>query len=58
MKPTPDVRTGNSVADLKRAGFRNVRIEHFPGAHDVDPGPLRTALEWFVELAAPMPAAK
>jgi predicted esterase len=46
------------AADLNRAGFRNVRIEHFAGAHDVDPAPLRTALEWFGELAAPVAASK
>jgi len=40
------------VATLKRAGFRNVRIEYFPGSHEVNPEPLRTALEWFREVAA------
>jgi hypothetical protein len=29
-----------------------VRLEYFAGAHDVDPGPLRLALDWFRELAA------
>lgn len=43
-----------AVADeLKRAGFRHVRIEHVAGEHDVDAGPLRGALEWFRELAVP-----
>ena len=42
--------------DLKRAGFRNVRLESFPGTHEVDPGPLRKALVWFREFAA-LPAA-
>jgi len=37
--------------ELKRAGFRNIRIEYFPGPHAVDPGPMRTALVWFRELA-------
>ena len=37
--------------ELKRAGFRHIRIEYFPGPHAVDPGPLRTALDWFRELA-------
>ncbi len=36
---------------LKRAGFENVRIEYFPGRHEVDPGPMRAALEWFREFA-------
>ena len=40
------------LAELKAAGFRNVRLEYFAGAHDVDPGPLRLALDWFRELAA------
>ena len=40
------------VATLKRAGFRNVRIEYFPGSHEVNPEPLRTALEWFRALSA------
>lgn len=39
-------------ADLKRAGFRRVRIEYFQGSHDIDPTPLRTALEWFQVLKA------
>jgi predicted esterase len=34
-------------AELKRAGFRRVRLEYFPGAHEVDPGPLRAALDGF-----------
>ena len=40
------------AAELKRAGFKNVRVEYFPGEHDVYPGPLRAALDWFRELAA------
>ena len=39
------------AAELKRAGFKNVRVEYFPGEHDVYPGPLRAALDWFRELA-------
>jgi predicted esterase len=38
--------------ELKRAGFRNIRIEYFPGLHDIDPKSLGTALDWFRELAA------
>jgi len=37
--------------ELKRAGFRRIRVEYFRGAHVVDAGPLRTALGWFRELA-------
>jgi len=40
------------AADLKRAGFRNVRVERFPGAHDTYPPSMRVALDWFRELAA------
>ena len=46
------------MATLKRAGFRNVRLEYFPGTHDVDPGPLRGALQWFRDLANPAQSAK
>ncbi|MBI3885248.1 MAG: hypothetical protein HY302_05910 [Opitutae bacterium] len=42
---------------LKRAGFRNVRLEFFDGPHVVDPRPLRLALEWFAAEAA-KPAGK
>jgi predicted esterase len=37
--------------ELKRAGFRHIRVEYFSGPHAVDPGPLGTALDWFRELA-------
>ena len=37
--------------ELKRAGFRHIQVEYFPGPHAVDPRPLRTALGWFRELA-------
>jgi predicted esterase len=40
------------ASDLMRAGFKNVRIGQFPGAHEIDPGPMRAALEWFREFAA------
>ena len=43
-------------ADLKRAGFRRVRLDYFQGSHDVDPAPLRIALEWFHTLFAYPPA--
>jgi predicted esterase len=36
--------------DLKHAGFRNVRIEHFAGAHEIYPPPMRLALDWFRQL--------
>jgi predicted esterase len=38
-------------AELKNAGFKNVRIEYFPGEHNENAGPLRIALEWFREQA-------
>jgi len=36
--------------ELRRAGFRNVRIEYFPGPHVTEPGLLARALAWFSEL--------
>jgi predicted esterase len=43
--------------ELKRAGFKNVRLETFSGVHEIDPLPLRKALEWFREFTvAPTPA--
>jgi predicted esterase len=38
--------------ELKRAGFRNVQIEYFPGPHEIEPAPLAMALDWFHEVAA------
>jgi len=43
---------------LKRAGFKNVVIGAFPGAHEVEPVPLATALDWFHELAVKQAAAR
>jgi len=37
--------------ELKREGFRRIRVKYFRGSHVVDAGPLRTALDWFRELA-------
>jgi len=34
-------------ADLRRAGFRRVRLEYFPGAHEIDPTQLGVALDAF-----------
>ena len=39
-------------AELREAGFTRVRLEWFPGAHDVDAAALRGALDWFRESAA------
>ncbi len=39
------------LSRLKKAGFENVRIEYFPGEHEVNPKPMRAALEWFREIA-------
>jgi predicted esterase len=44
--------------ELKRAGFKNVRIESFRGAHEVHPAPLGKALDWFRERAALAGTAK
>lgn len=44
-------------AELKRAGFKNVRLVSFSGAHVVDAGPLQVALAWFRDFAQfPAPA--
>jgi len=45
-------------ADLKRAGFRRVQIAYFPGAHEVDPAPLRAALDWFRAMSTVPATAK
>lgn len=39
--------------ELRHAGFRNIRVEYFPGGHVVDARLLGTALEWFREIAQP-----
>jgi predicted esterase len=47
------------VADeLRSAGFRNVRVESFPGPHAVEPELLRSALDWFRELSAATATAR
>jgi predicted esterase len=46
------------MEEIKHAGFRNVRIEYFPGPHDVEPRLLRTALDWFREVAERAAAAR
>ena len=48
---TPDEHR-TVLADLKRGGFRRVRMEYFPGAHEVNPSLLQAALEWFRAMAA------
>ena len=45
-------------ASLKRAGFRRVQVAYFPGAHDVEPAPLREALDWFHAMATFRATAK
>jgi predicted esterase len=45
-------------AELEGAGFKHVRIEYFRGPHVENAALLRTALDWFRELAARPPAAK
>ncbi len=35
---------------LKRAGFKDVRVKYVAAAHEVDPAPLRAALDWFRTL--------
>ena len=45
-------------ADLKRNGFKHVRLEHFPGWHELHAAHIEEALRWFAELAAKNPPAK
>jgi predicted esterase len=45
----------NIASELKRAGFKNVQVGVFTGAHEVDPRPLRTALEWFRQFTMAKP---
>lgn len=44
--------------ELKRAGFRNLRVEAVRGTHEVDPAPLRKALDWFRESTTPPAASR
>ena len=44
------------ATELQRVGFKNVRVGVFPGAHEVDPGPFRNALEWFRQFTIVAPA--
>ena len=39
--------------ELRRAGFRHLRIEYFPGRHQTEPRLLAVALGWFRALAEP-----
>src|SRR5262249_46845315 len=38
---------------MRRSGFRQVRLESYPGGHQQDDEQLALALEWFRQLAAP-----
>jgi predicted esterase len=49
---TPDDHRGVE-AELRGAGFRHVRLEYFPGSHEIEAAPLRRALDWFRETALP-----
>jgi len=46
------------ASELRRAGFKNVRIEYFSGGHEIEPRPMRAALDWFREFATLPSAAK
>ena len=37
-------------SSLKRSGFQQVRLEHFPGSHTVDSAEVQRALHWFREI--------
>lgn len=44
--------------ELRRLGFKNVRLNYSSAAHEIDPAPLGKALEWFREFAAVEAPAK
>ena len=46
------------ATELQRVGFKNIRVGVLPGAHEVDPGPFRNALEWFRQFTVVAPAGK
>jgi predicted esterase len=46
------------AAELKLAGFRNIRIESFDGAHEIQPAPLAEALVWFRQFTLQVAPAK
>ena len=37
-------------SSLKRSGFQQVRLEHFPGGHTLDSAEIQRALHWFREV--------
>ena len=44
--------------ELKRAGFKNLRIETFRGTHEIAADLVAKGLDWFRESAAPPAASK
>ena len=46
------------VSELASMGFKNVRMEVFPGGHTVEPVPLKSALQWFRQFASVSAGAK
>jgi pimeloyl-ACP methyl ester carboxylesterase len=46
---TPSLE-GQVAANMRRTGFRNVRLEHFMGTHQLKRSELKLALRWFREL--------
>jgi hypothetical protein len=41
---------GQMMANMRRTGFTRVRLEHFPGVHQMRRSELKLALRWFREL--------
>jgi hypothetical protein len=42
--------TGQVAASMRRTGFKNVRIEHFMGVHQLKRSEIKLALRWFRQL--------
>jgi hypothetical protein len=41
---------GQVAANMRRTGFKRVRLEHFMGTHQLKRSELKLALRWFREL--------
>ena len=41
---------GQVAANMRRTGFKQVRLEHFMGTHQLKRSELKLALRWFREL--------
>jgi hypothetical protein len=46
---TPSLE-GQVAANMRRTGFKRVRLEHFMGVHQLKRSEVKLALRWFREL--------